>query len=360
MYKKFICLCLAICLVFTLAACNEQASQQGKNQTPEDDKNNVTTPKEKSVKLSFWDMAWGPPETYPPVVEKLVNKFEEENPNTEVEIQTIAWDNFYQTFLTAIASGTISDVATMGASLPIQFHSMGALEPLNSILDEWKQEGKYDDISQEDYDTFIFDGEVGAVPWQLDPRGFVYRKDVFEKVGISKMPEDWNDFLDILRKIKQNTEYIPFVFGGAGFHHHVAYQFQILKNSGMVTEDLKADKESERFVEVHEFINTLVKEELIPEATVGYKQNEARKLYYSGKAAIMLDVMSAEILNYPEISDNSGVLPVFKAPNGIKASASWANPISVFKQSKNVSLAKKLIDLLIKPIFFKNILTTPN
>lgn len=345
MLKRLVCACLLICMIFSLIACNTEEKKQTESQTMQSSSQNTSekgTETQEPAKIVFWDMAWGPATTYPKVVETVAKKFEEVNANAKVEVQQIAWANNYQIFLTAISSGTAPDVATTSSALPIQFNSMGALASLNSILDEWKIEGKYDDIEQADYDTFTFDGEVVALPWQIEPRAFFYRKDVFEKAGVKKLPENWNEFLDALRKIKQNTDFIPFVSAGTGsFAHHVFYHFQILNNTGLVTQDIKADMGSNSNIEVLEFLNTLVKDGLVPESMVSYQLADAQKLFYSGKAAVILAAPDLQMLQYPEVSENTAVLPVFKAPNGIKASPGWTNPILVFKQSKNVDMAKQ-------------------
>jgi multiple sugar transport system substrate-binding protein len=337
--KKVIYVCILVCLIFNFVACGQTTKQNNIQPTVNTEQN--ANAQKTSIELNFWDMAWGPPETYPMVVKDIVNKYEQENQNVKVNVQTIAWDNNYQIFLTAVASGTAPDVATTSSALPIQFHSMGALEPLNSILEEWKQEGKYEDITQADYDTFTFDGEVSALPWNLDVRGFYYRKDVFDQLGITEMPEDWDDFLAILREIKNKTDFIPFVTAGSGsWSKHVMYQFLIMNNIGLVTKDLEADLTSDSFINLLEFFNTLVREGLVPEGMAGHQNTDAKKLFLAGKAAVYLDNISYDILDYPEISDNTGILPVFKGPDGIKASPGWTNPILVFKQSDNIEQAK--------------------
>jgi multiple sugar transport system substrate-binding protein len=50
------------------------------------------------VTLEFWDMAWGPADTYPAAAQKLIDQFESENPGIKVNYTNKSWDNWYQTF----------------------------------------------------------------------------------------------------------------------------------------------------------------------------------------------------------------------------------------------------------------------
>src|ERR1700719_237170 len=57
------------------------------------------------VDLQFWDMIWGGPE-YFDSGKALVAQFNQQHPDITVTYRSIPWTNWYQTFLTAIGSGT--------------------------------------------------------------------------------------------------------------------------------------------------------------------------------------------------------------------------------------------------------------
>ena len=57
------------------------------------------------VTLNFWDMIWGPPE-YIDAAKGLVDQFNTEHPEIKVEYRSVPWNNWYQTFVTAIGAGT--------------------------------------------------------------------------------------------------------------------------------------------------------------------------------------------------------------------------------------------------------------
>ena len=93
-----------------------------------------------TAKITFWDMMWGEAGVYDVAAEALVDQYNQENPNVKVEYQSVPWDNYYQTFLTAITSGTGPDVATAGSQTPMQFATMGEIMPLTPIVEKWQSE----------------------------------------------------------------------------------------------------------------------------------------------------------------------------------------------------------------------------
>jgi multiple sugar transport system substrate-binding protein len=63
------------------------------------------------VDLQFWDMIWGGPE-YIDTGKALVAQFNQEHPDITVTYRSVPWNNWYQTFLTAIGSQTAPDLST--------------------------------------------------------------------------------------------------------------------------------------------------------------------------------------------------------------------------------------------------------
>ena len=72
------------------------------------------------TELKFWDMVWGPPE-YITTAKNLVAQFNKSHPTIHVTYQSIPWTNWYQTFATALASGSGPDVSTGAAYQAFQF-----------------------------------------------------------------------------------------------------------------------------------------------------------------------------------------------------------------------------------------------
>ena len=57
--------------------------------------------------------------------------------------------------------------------------------------------------------NFSFDGKVYGIPSTVNAQGIVYNKQVFEEAGIKDIPRTPEEYLDALKKIKDNTDAIP-------------------------------------------------------------------------------------------------------------------------------------------------------
>lgn len=301
---------------------------------------------EEIVNLTFWDMVWGPGDSYPQTSESIVRLFNETHPNIKVTLQLVDWTSWYEKFITAITSGSAPDIATSSSSAPFLFSSMDELVDLSPLLEKWKAEGTYDDILQSSYNAYNRNGIQAAIPWQVDSRCFFYRKDIFDKLELNPNPKDWNELLEILEDIRDNTDMIPLAISGAdNMTKHLGYQLAICNDVGMVDKNMEADFLNPKWTEVLEFVNTLSVEKLISPGTVGYSNEEAQSLYFSGKAAVLFTEVNPDIYSYPEVAENSGILGTFTGPDSdTKRTVSFVNPIMVFKQSKASEEAMVFVD----------------
>lgn len=354
-YLRFaVAIVLIAAMLCSIVACGSGNQTSGKGE-PSDSKSTESADSsdseasKTSAKLTFWDMMWGPAETYIPAMEKMVKKFSEET-GIETEIQMIPWDNWYQTFVTAVSSEAAPDVATTAFPLPIQFANMGEVLYLDSILEEWKAESNpiLEDISPERIDVYRWEGKLAALPWDVQPSSIIYRKDIFEECGINELPDTWDEFLEVCRTIKrEKPDIIPFAIAAGdqiSFHVMVAFLFQ--NGTGFVTKDLQPNMKDPKVINTMKFFGTLVKEGLVPEGAASYKQPDAEKAYYSGNVAIMygyaLPTSAKE--DYPEVYNNTSTMNLLKGPDtGDPKMMGWYNPIMAFKQTKYPEECKEFI-----------------
>lgn len=297
---------------------------------------------EESVKLVFWDMMWGEAGIYDVAAEKLVQQFMDENPGITVDYQSIPWDNYYQTFLTAITSGSGPDVATAGSQTPMQFAAMGEILPLTPLVEKWEEKNDpiledMDSMAEGIVETNNLDGEYVALPWQIDTRVFTYRTDMFQEAGIEQLPETWDELLDALRMLKEKfPDIFPFVTAGdlAGAQNLMMW-LTVSDNASPITEDYQSAFTSEEMKECLEFVAALSDEGLIPEATVSYKDADAQKLFYTGSAAIYYGAPVVGFFEDENLKDKVDILNPISGPSADKAqTVYWANSIAAYNQDE--------------------------
>lgn len=346
-----------------LAGCGGNSQQSEKEDADEEVKteSSETDKKEEEVKnsgetakITFWDMMWGEAGVYDVAAEALVDQYNQENPQVKVEYQSVPWDNYYQTFLTAITSGTGPDVATAGSQTPMQFATMGEIMPLTPIVEKWQSEKDpvLDDMMEGILETNKLEDDYIALPWQCDTRVFTYRTDMFKEAGIEKLPTTWEEFLDVLRTLKEkNPDVFPLVTAGdLGGAQNIMMYLTVGNQVGPVTADGKSDFTSPKIQECLEFVAALMDEQLIPEATISYKDADAQKLFYSGQAAIFYGSPVTGFFEDDNLKDNLSILDPMQGPSADKPqTVYWANSIAAYnKDSENAQETLNFVEWWVK------------
>ncbi|PKP57845.1 ABC transporter substrate-binding protein [Candidatus Atribacteria bacterium HGW-Atribacteria-1] len=86
----------------------------------------------------------------------------------------------------------------------------GKMEPLTALLKEW---GIYDKFPADIMEICSYKGEVYSIPVNVHRGNVLFiNKEILDKVGISSVPGNWPDFIEVLKKIKA-AGYVPLSLG---------------------------------------------------------------------------------------------------------------------------------------------------
>ncbi|MDP9933772.1 multiple sugar transport system substrate-binding protein [Paenarthrobacter nicotinovorans] len=278
--------------------------------------------------IKFWDMPWGTP-AYNEAAKKVTEGFA--NGSSKANYQIIQWNNFYQTFSSAIASKTGPAVSTGGGFQAFQFEQQGQIAYADKVVEELKKNGQFDDLLPGVLDPFKTDKGYVALPWQLDVRPLWYRKSLFEKAGVA-VPTDWASLLEAGKKLK-GIGAVGFATGsGAGNNigNHLMIMMMLNNGGGVFTKDGQLDVMNDRNVEAVEFLLELVSNGVIDPAAVSYSlENLDSQWKKDGKAAFGMYV-----LGLPQrVGDTSGDLVAaspLAGPHGDKAALIFPNNIMMY------------------------------
>jgi multiple sugar transport system substrate-binding protein len=323
--KRIMCLVLVVVLICGIMACNKS----GKT---------TATAGDKKIELVWWTTTDGPAERYQPACQELVRQYNETNKmNTHLTVEFIG-DNVYEIMLTAISAGSAPDAAVSWGPHPMLFGLAGEGLPLNSIMDAWKAEANpiLNDVDQVMWDfNTAPDGTVYGLPFRYDPRLMTYRKDMFEKAGVTQMPKTWDEFLEVLRKLKKTfPDKIPFLVGGAQYMAlHAVIGFGAHNDVGFFDKDMNPAMTSKEWIEMLEFFGTMRAEGLISEGSAGYLWDDVEKMYAAGEGAIAYLGLPS-FLNGTEFESVSGIMPPIQGRSGTKQQTyAWVNGAFAFKQT---------------------------
>lgn len=273
-------------------------------------------------------MPWATP-AYNDAAKKIVEGFSGAN-SSKASYQLIQWNNFYQTFSSAVASKTGPAVSTGGGFQAFQFEQQGQIAYADKVVEELKKNGLFDDFLPGVLEPFKTDKGYVAVPWQLDIRPLWYRKSLFEKAGVD-VPKDWATLLEAGKAMK-NIGAVGFATGsGAGNNigNHLMIMMMLNNGGGVFTTDGQLDVMNDRNVEAVEFLLELVSNGIIDPAAVSYTTDNLNSQWKDKKAAYGMLT-----LGVPErVGDTSGDIVVaspIAGPHGDKAALIFPNNIMMY------------------------------
>ena len=219
------------------------------------------------VQIDYWDMVWGPPE-YIDTAKALVDQFNQEHPDIQVTYTSVPWTNWYQTYVTAVGSGTAPCASTGAGYQAAQLSDFGAIRPMDDFIEELRASSEADDFTEGTIDTLQYNGHYVALPWGFDIRVWYYRKDLLDAAGIA-VPTNWEELKAAAIALTQDDTY-GLVVPSDTLGTHNLYTL-ILNNGGaLFTEDGQLDFTSERNLEALQFFADLVNEGAVHPASAGY------------------------------------------------------------------------------------------
>jgi len=171
------------------------------------------------VVVDFWTF-WGS-ETRRPVIDKIVNDFNNSQDKIIVKHTFIPWGDIWTKNLAAVAAGNPADVVINDINSVSQRAENNQVEDLSAYIKaNTFKEQFYTNL----WDTVLYKGKPYAVPFTTDTRLLFYNKDAFKDAGLdpNKPPTTWKELEKVAQKLdkKQGEKYTRIgyypLFGGFG------------------------------------------------------------------------------------------------------------------------------------------------
>lgn len=347
MKRRLLAALLAGTMFFSLAACGNKESGQAPEEKVTD--SGTETDTGEKITLKFWDMVWGGSE-YAAEAEKLAKSYTEVVPNVEIEYQSIPWANRYETFSVAVASGDGPDVSTGGGYQQHQFAATDNILPVNDIIDEWEAEGKLDDFMDGMVEFFQdSEGNQLGIPFNIDPRGIFYRKDLFEEKGIEP-PKTWDELYSAIEQFTDSgNEMYGLVYPASDSNANVSFVSWLVSNGGGVWKEDGAtpDWTSAQNQETLDFIASIRDAGYFPEGMASYEQADSQRMFLQGKAAMVIDSIGFGTQIQAQGGDfveKVGIIPFPEGPSASEpAMATAMNAYMVYSSTEYPEESKAFI-----------------
>ncbi|MEV7184593.1 sugar ABC transporter substrate-binding protein [Kitasatospora sp. NPDC093102] len=165
--------------VTSLAACGSASSSGGSDDG-------------KPVALTFWGWAKG--------TKEVVAAFNASHPGIQVTYEEIPSGvaGGYAKISNAVKAGNAPDVFNVEYSQLPDFVSQGAVQDIGKLVTD-DVKSKYLNQALE---LTTLGGSTWALPLDASPQAFYYRKDLFDKAGITA-PKTWDEFRTAAQKLKE-------------------------------------------------------------------------------------------------------------------------------------------------------------
>ncbi len=267
---------------------------------------------------------------------KIVDAFEDANPNITVEVTTLPYSDYGTALQTDLAAGTVSDVFDIEYANYASYQANGVLAPLTV-----SNPAAYRQSLLEAYST---GGTSYALPSSFSDVVLYYNKDLFDAAGVAYPTNDWTWADEKAAALKLTDE----AAGVWGDHQPVSFYeyYKVLAQNG--GKFLSDDGKSVAFntpagVEAAKW---LVEKSGTTMPTIEQGQGTPdfdTNLFKDGKLAML----HTGIWVFGAFADSPANWDIAVEPsNGTKASAVFSNAIGVSATSKNIEAATKWAEFM--------------
>lgn len=212
MRKKLLAVLLSAAMVLSLTACGSSteeaaapAEEAAVEEAPAEEAPAEEAPAEEAATeepITLRMAWWGSQERHDRTV-KVIEMYEAENPNVNIEYEFYSFDDYFTKLKTLVASDQVWDVFQLGGNFP---EYMDKIYFMNEFIDSGvvntdKISDAYLKITQ---DTA---GNQIGLSNGLNTYGIAYDVDMFNAAGVP-LPTDtwtWDDYADAARKIAEST-----------------------------------------------------------------------------------------------------------------------------------------------------------
>ena len=141
--------------------------------------------------ITIWTDAW---DSQASKLQQMIK----EQAGVNVTFTDMRYDNIKQKFLTGAKTGT-PDVVEATPNHRGDYTTANLIEPLTDRVDKLDYKDGYIGL-----DTMNYKGDVWALPYIGNGRGFVYRQDIMKEYG--EVPDDWSKFIQMASEITKGED----------------------------------------------------------------------------------------------------------------------------------------------------------
>jgi ABC-type glycerol-3-phosphate transport system substrate-binding protein len=266
------------------------------------------------IELTVWNMPSDADKLYKKIWDDGINEFQIRYP--KIKINGISREYNPQEFVSVMASGKGPDIVRIPITALPAMAKYGFLAKLNKFTEKWIQKDYMPMIM---WDSVNVEGGIYGIPYDSYFTTLFYRKDIFEKCGITKPPEKWSEIIDVSKKI---NSVMPDVWGIALPADTFYFIDFIWQAGGDIYKDGKINFNNPGVIKALDFwYNIKWQYKIMPPQNL-FDDYDIEQLFSSGKIAMMIGVakrLPVMARRYGLNLKNVEIVPLPAGDTGIKA-----------------------------------------
>lgn len=180
------------------------------------------------IHLTLWQGVNPPPNRA--VLQKLVDRFNQQNPNVQVESLYVGQgDQQLPKILAAVVGNAAPDLLWYAPMLTGQLVELDAVRAIDDFLAASPLKSELDPAL---FDTMQYDGKTWSIPFGTNNVGIYYRPSLFKAAGVTQLPKTWAEFRATAKQLSRANQvgmllplgkgewtvftWLPFMFSGGG------------------------------------------------------------------------------------------------------------------------------------------------
>ncbi len=189
------------------------------------------------------------------VLQKLVDKFNQNHPNIQVESLYVGQsDQQMPKILAAVVGNAPPDLLWFGPTITGQLVELDALVPLDEML---SKSSVKDEIDPALFDSMKYQGKIWSIPFATNNVGIFYRPSLFKAAGIKELPRTWEEFRQVAKQLTRDRNgdnkidqhgiflplgkgefsvfvWLPFMWSGGGELAESPQEVDLVENKGAI------------------------------------------------------------------------------------------------------------------------------
>jgi multiple sugar transport system substrate-binding protein len=287
------------------------------------------------VTAAYYSAATGP------YFEKMADAFHKANPDIDVKVEVVSWDNLLQKLQIDISGGSNSDISIIGTRWLLDFVKDNQAEPLDGMMTPA--------FRDRFIGTFLKPAEIGGkvygLPIAASARAMFYNKDLLAQAGITEPPATWDELAADAAKLKAKG-IAAFGLQGKQIETDVYWYYALWTFGGdVVGPDDKAAFDSPAGVKSLTFYKSLIDHGYTEDGVTNYAREDLQNLFKQGRIAMVITapfLINQIAAEAPKL--NYSVAPVPKETRN--ATYAVTDSVVIFKNSKVKPAAFKFLDFL--------------